>query len=56
MKKIKIHYQTRQSNTIKKNRDALLKKSKEYYRNNREVIRERARNKYKSLTEDKNKK
>ena len=34
----------------------LLNKSKEYYRNNREVIREHARNKYKSLTEDKKQK
>ena len=35
-------------NYYKKNRDVLLKKSKEYYRNNRERIR----NKYKSLSED----
>ena len=34
----------------------LLNKSKEYYKNNREVIREHARNKYKSLTEDKKQK
>ena len=34
----------------------LLNKSKEYYKNNRELIRECARNKYKSLTEDKKQK
>ena len=34
----------------------LLNRSKEYYINNRELIRERARNKYKSLTEDKKQK
>ena len=39
-----------------KNRDALLNKSKEYYENNREVIREREINKYQSLTEDKKQK
>ena len=36
-------------NYYKKNRDVLLNKSKEHYRNNRERIR----NKYKSLSEDK---
>ena len=35
-------------NYYKKNRDALLNKSKEYYRYNRELLR----NKYKSLSED----
>ena len=34
----------------------LLNRSKEYYINNRELIRERAKNKYKSLTEDKKQK
>ena len=34
----------------------LLNRSKEYYINNRELIRKRARNKYKSLTEDKKQK
>ena len=38
-------------NYYKKNRDVLLSKSKEYYRNNKERIR----NKYKSLPEDKKK-
>ena len=32
-----------------KNRDVLLNKSKEYYRNNKELIRERENNKYKLL-------
>ena len=36
----------------KKKRDVLLNKSKEYYRNNRELIPERANNKYKLLSED----
>ena len=36
----------------KKNRDVLLNKSKEYYRNNRALIRERANDKYKLLSED----
>ena len=35
-----------------KNRDVLLSKSKEYYRNNRELIREGTNNKYKLLSED----
>ena len=39
----------------KKNRDVLLNKSKEYYRNNRELIRQPANNKYKLLSEDEKK-
>ena len=35
-----------------KNKDVLLIRSKECYINNKELIRERANNKYKSLTED----
>ena len=38
------------------NRDVLLNRSKEYYINDRELIQEHARNKYKSLTEDKKQK
>ena len=34
----------------------LLNRSKEYYINNRELIRERARNKYEPLAEDKKQK
>ena len=43
------------SNKVKEyyinNRDVLLNRSKEYYINNRELIREGARNKCKPLTE-----
>ena len=35
-----------------KNKDVLLNRSKEYYINNKELIRERANNKYKLLSED----
>ena len=35
-----------------KNRDVLLNKSKEYDRNNRGLMQERANNKYKLLSED----
>ena len=34
----------------------LLNNAREYYKNNRELIKERARNRYKSLTEDKKQK
>ena len=37
---------------MKNSKDIVSNKAKEYYTNNRELIRERARNKYKSLTED----
>ena len=39
-----------------KNKDIISNKAKEYCINNRELLRERARNKYKSLTEDKKQK
>ena len=41
---------------MKKNRDKISNKAKEYYKNNTEIIRECANNKYKSLTEDKKQK
>ena len=41
---------------MKKSKNIISNRSKEYYINNRELIRERARNKYKSLTEDKKQK
>ena len=41
-----------QTNYYPKNRDELFNRSKEYYRNNRELIREHANNKYKLLSED----
>ena len=37
----------------KNNRNIILNRSKEYYVNNRESILEHLKNKYKSLTEDK---
>ena len=37
---------------MKNSKDIVSNKAKEYYINNRELIREQARNKYKSLTED----
>ena len=39
-----------------KNRDALLNKAREHYKNNGELVGERVRNRYKSLTEDKKQK
>ena len=41
---------------IKKNRDVLLNKAREYYKNNGELVRKRVRNRYRSLTEDKKQK
>ena len=40
----------------KNNIDIILNRSKEYYINNKELVREHARNNYKSLTEDKKQK
>ena len=40
----------------KNNRDVLLNRSKEYYINNKESILEHLTNKYQSLTEDKKQK
>ena len=40
-----------------RNRDVAVNKAKEYYKNNKERLRELARNKYRNLSEeDKNKK
>ena len=33
-------------------RDIILNRAKEYYKNNKELLRERAKNKYRSLSED----
>ena len=41
-----------ETNYYKKSRDALLNRSKEYYRTNRELIRKHANKKYKLLSED----
>ena len=38
-----------------KNRDKVLSKAREYYTNNKELLKERVNNTYNSLTEDKNK-
>ena len=37
----------------KKNRDVILNRAKDYYKNNRERLREQARNKYRNLSEEK---
>ena len=39
-----------------KTRNIILNKVKDYYKNNKERLREQARNKYRSLSEEKNKK
>ena len=38
-----------------KNRDKVLSKAREYNKNNRELLKERVKNRRNSLTEDKNK-
>ena len=38
-----------------KNKDVVLSKAKYYYENNKERLREQARDKYKNLSEDKKK-
>ena len=40
----------------KKSSDAVLSKATEYYKNNRELLKERVKNRYDSLTEDKKQK
>ena len=37
---------------IIKNRDVILNRANEYYKNNKEVLKERARNKYRELSEE----
>ena len=39
-----------------KNRDAVLSKAREYYKNNRELLKECVKNRCNSLTEDKKQK
>ena len=38
-----------------KNGDKVLSKAREYYKNNKELLKERVKNRYNSLTKDKNK-
>ena len=38
-----------------KKRDAVLSKAREYYKNNRELLKERVKNRYNSLTDEKKK-
>ena len=40
---------------IKKNRDIILQRAKNYYSNNIKILRERARNKYRELPEEEKK-
>ena len=39
-----------------RNRKIILNRAKEYYKNNKEVQRQQGRNKYRKLSEEKNKK
>ena len=39
-------------NLLSKNRDAVLSKAKDYYKNNKERLREQARHKYRNLSEE----
>ena len=38
--------------TYKKNREIMLNRAKDYYENDKERLREQARNKYKNLSEE----
>ena len=40
---------------IKKNREVILNRAKDYYENNKELLRERAKNKYRELSEEQKK-
>ena len=42
-----------QTTYYQKIRDIMLNRAKDYYENNKELLRERARNKYRSLSDDK---
>ena len=48
-------YKMGETNYYQKNRDEILNRAKEYYKNNRELIREGEKNKCKSLSEDEKK-
>ena len=41
---------------FQKDRDAVLSKAREYYKNNRELLKERVKYRYNSITEDKKQK
>ena len=43
--------QLRWKNLLSKNRDVILNRAKDYYKNNKERLREQARDKYRSLSE-----
>ena len=42
----------REITSYQRNRDIILNTAKEYYKNDKELLRERAKNKYRSLSED----
>ena len=44
------------STYYQRNRKIILNRAKEYYKNNKEVQRQQGRNKYRKLSEEKNKK
>ena len=37
---------------IKKNREVMLNRANEYYKNNKEILREKAKHKYRELSEE----
>ena len=41
--------------TYQKNRNVILNKAKDYYKNNKERLKEQARDKYRSLSEEEKK-
>ena len=40
---------------IKKNRDVILDRAKKYYENNKKILKEKARDKYRELSEEEKK-
>ena len=43
-----------QKNNYQRNRETILNRARDYYENNKEVLRDKANNKYRELSEEKN--
>ena len=48
-----IIYKNEWNNLLSKNRDVILNRGKDYYKNDKEGLRDNARDKYRSLSEEK---
>ena len=56
MKKVLLHIKISESTYYQRNRDYILNRAKDNYKNDKERLRDNSRDKYRNLSEEKNKK